>query len=132
MRFPLIQQKSSVMDIAPMVDLVFLLLVFFMIGSRFAQPSLEMKLPEASTGNISERNAIVISVDRNRRIALNGSSLSLEDLGDSLKQSLHSQPSSEVMLRVDGQVPYQLFVQIMDRCRAAGAKDMRLEYEPER
>ncbi|MCB1137170.1 MAG: biopolymer transporter ExbD [Leptospiraceae bacterium] len=130
MRFPPLTQKSSVMDIAPMVDLVFLLLVFFMIGSRFAQPSMEMQLPEASTGNISQSNSIVISVNRERNISLNGRFFTMEELSRGLKAAMQENSNSEVILRLDGRIPYEYFVRIMDRCREAGATNLRLEYEP--
>ena len=86
MKFPPISRKSNVMDIAPMVDLVFLLLVFFMVGSKFATPALEMELPSASSGNNSESENIVISVDRKEKIYLAGMEVDQSSLTDSLSE----------------------------------------------
>ncbi|MBI40809.1 MAG: hypothetical protein CMF59_14515 [Leptospiraceae bacterium] len=131
MKFPPISRKSNVMDIAPMVDLVFLLLVFFMVGSKFATPALEMELPSASSGNNSESENIVISVDRKEKIYLAGMEVDQSSLTDSLSEMMRERPGTQVLLRADGKITYSLFVQIMDHTRKAGVQNLRLEYEPQ-
>ncbi|MEQ8351936.1 MAG: biopolymer transporter ExbD [Leptospiraceae bacterium] len=130
MKFPPLSKKSNVMDIAPMVDLVFLLLVFFMVGSKFASPSLEMELPSASSGNNSESENIIISVDRHAKIYLAGNPVDQSSLTRRLTELITEKPETQVLLRADGKITYDLFVQIMDRTRKAGVQNLRLEYEP--
>ena len=130
MRFPPLNKKSNVMDIAPMVDLVFLLLVFFMVGSKFATPSLEMELPSASSGNNSDSENIIISVDRKERIYLAGTEVNQTSLSERLSEMIRKRPGTQVLLRADGKITYNLFVQVMDRTRKAGVRNLRLEYEP--
>ena len=113
-----------------MVDLVFLLLVFFMVGSKFASPSLEMELPSATSGSNSQSENIVISVDRQERIYLAGRRVDPSSLSERLSEMIRESPGTQVLLRADGKITYDLFVQIMDRTRRAGVENLRLEYEP--
>ena len=128
MKFPALTRKSNVMDIAPMVDLVFLLLVFFMVGSKFASPSLEMELPSATSGSNSQSENIVISVDRQERIYLAGRRVDPSSLSERLSEMIRESPGTQVLLRADGKITYDLFVQIMDRTHRAGVENLRLEY----
>lgn len=122
-------KKSSIgLDMAPLIDVVFLLLIFFILTSSFLHPSLELKLPKAVQSTETQPEHIVISVDKKQGIYVNTAQVVIESLKDHLEPLLASRKEKErdIHLRGDENMPYKLFVQIMDQARQAGAGQMNI------
>lgn len=131
MRFESRLKPSGVAaDITPIIDMVFLLLIFFMVGSQFARPAIEIDLPEASSGSQSQDDALVITLDNSGRVFFDGRETPPESLGPALKEALRKYPDRAVDLRADGDVTFRQFVRVMDQARGAGASRLNIEYNP--
>lgn len=117
------------LDMAPLIDVVFQLLIFFMLTSAFAHPALRLDLPKAATEDPQETEEIVVSVDRNGMIFLNSLKTTLEELRPELERRLTRSPKKSVHLRGDQAMPYGFFVQVMDLARQAGARQIHLAHE---
>ncbi len=117
-------------DITPIIDMVFLLLIFFMVGSQFARPAIEIDLPEASSGSQSQDDALVITLDKSGRVFFDGRETPLESLAPALKEALRKNPDRAVDLRADGDATFRQFVRVMDQARGAGASRLNIEYNP--
>ena len=126
--FPEIKRERRLIDMAPLVDLVFLLLIFFMVGSRFTEPALDLVLPEARSGATQERRDLVITVARDGGLTLNGSPVASEDLKPALREALLDATDRRVTLRADGRVPFENFVRVMDEVRLAGGSALNIEH----
>lgn len=116
---------------APLIDVIFLLLIFFMLSSTFTKPSMELKLPQAvETNDILEPEFIVISAGREGRIAMNGEDIDLEMLGARVK-TLREQMNEEPAIHVKGDkdMPYSVFVRVLDQVRQAGAFRIHIVHE---
>lgn len=107
-------EDFSSFDITPLVDVVFLLLIFFLLTLASTQPSIELALPEASTAMVQEhRSPYIIAIRENGAFFLNNEPAMLEDI-------MKIPPSSEVMLLEDKKGPYGVFITILDTLRKTG------------
>lgn len=110
-------------QLAPMIDVVFLLLCFFMTTTLYSQweTEVDITLPTASTGESLQRLAgeIIINVFADGDLVVNGRQLSLDDLGGLLLRVSELFPGQPVVIRGDEAADYGTIMQVMDRCRAA-------------
>ncbi|MBE7437520.1 MAG: biopolymer transporter ExbD [Spirochaetales bacterium] len=113
-------------DLAPMVDLTFLLLIFFLLASQFSPPVLDIALPEARSGSSGPGEALIILVDARGDYSSAGRAILPADLASFL-QNRHKQP---LTIRADQAVPFRHFVRLLDHARAAGLKEINIEYRP--
>lgn len=126
-------RKSSLsLDMAPLIDIVFQLLIFFMLSSSFLAPSFKLNLPKAVTQDTREQERIVISVEKNGSIYVNSKEVELESLKFELTPRLEKDPKKSVHFRGDREIPYSRFVEITDLARQAGAKQINIIHETER
>ncbi|MCA9409199.1 MAG: biopolymer transporter ExbD [Candidatus Omnitrophica bacterium] len=125
-------KKSKLsMDLAPLIDVVFQLLVFFMLTSTFSQPAIQLNLPAAKTIDVKVQEKIIISVQKNGDLFLNGDRISLEDFQERLAIILRNNSVKSVHLKGDQDMSYKIFVQVMDLARQAGAKQVNIIHQSE-
>jgi biopolymer transport protein ExbD len=125
-------QDSSV-DIAPLLDMVFILLIFFIVTSTFTRETgLELQKPQAATALELNRESIVIGLSPEGGIYLNETVLELHQLQSVLRTLLTYSPERPVILAVDRQVPTGFTVEVMDQCRLAGAVNVFVSAEVKR
>lgn len=116
-------------DLAPLIDVVFQLLVFFMLTSTFVNPSMSMTLPKAVTSDEANPERIIISVNQEGEIFLNTESTSLEKLKTDLNVLFQEQSERSVHIKGDKEMPYKYFVQIMDHAKQAGAQQINIVHQ---
>jgi len=117
----------SHLDIAPLIDIVFLLLVFFMLTSTFMVPeAIELELPESSSASITETQPIVVSLDKTGRLALNGKAIELDQLRMAIEPLLKQNADSAITLKSDARTEVQQLLKVMDEIRAAGGRNVAL------
>lgn len=113
-----------VLNLTPMIDVVFLLLVFFMVATTFLDPEreLELELPEAESGEPVdlELEEIVINVKRDGSVVLEGRTLDQRGLVEALQRAAERDPTTPVTIRGDRQAHHEHVVQVMDACGVAG------------
>lgn len=110
-------------QIAPMVDIVFLLLIFFLVTWNFArvETELDVKVPTAKEGKESRRatGEVIINVKSDGTIVMNRRPLSPEELGATLRKISELYPDQAVVLRGDQSTDYRHIVAVLDICRTA-------------
>ncbi len=108
------RRESLAMDLTPLIDMVFLLLVFFLVTSTFKKDELALllKLPKAQEGSGTEKKVENLTIElSDDQIAVNGKKSSMEELPAALAAS---QKDILVNLRVDGEVKYTRLVRVLD------------------
>jgi biopolymer transport protein ExbD len=125
------RKVSLGLDLAPLIDVVFQLLIFFMLTSSFSNPALKLNLPQALPQDKKEPERIVVSVDREGKVFLGSKELSLSELKPSLQSKLATHSDKSVHLRGDEAMPYRLFVQVLDLSRQAGARQINIVHDSE-
>ncbi|RMD63512.1 MAG: biopolymer transporter ExbD [Planctomycetota bacterium] len=128
------QRQNASIELTPMIDMVFLLLIFFLVATTFQQDEreLDIALPEAANAApLAEAlQEIVVNVDAHGAMRVNGRTVSPEQLQALLTQAVHSNPEQKVTVRGDRAAPYALIVRALDVCKAAGVRTPFLDAAP--
>jgi biopolymer transport protein ExbD len=120
------RRESLSMDLTPLIDMVFLLLVFFLVTSTFKKDELALllKLPKTEEGGGSQKKIDQLTIElSDNEIAVNGKKSSLEDLSGIFEKT---EKESLVNLRVDGEVKYTRLVKVLDLLQANKLENISL------
>ena len=121
MEFERKNRRDSYIDIAPLVDVVFLLLLFFMLSFHIAlEPAIKISLPQSKTADTQAAEDIVISLSREGGIYVGDQSTTLEQVGSIIRNRLQGKTEPSVKLKADREVPVELLVHVMDEVRLSG------------
>ena len=121
------QRTKQELNVAPLIDVVFLLLIFFMLASTFIKPeAIDLMLEGGSTGGKAAEEMLNIEVVVDGTIRLNGLRLSMPQLETELASRIQGDQTRPVTIKAAAEVPVQTLVSIMDRVRAAGTNNLRL------
>lgn len=125
------KKVSLSLDMAPLIDVVFQLLIFFMLSSSFDNPALTLSLPKAVTDDLKGDQHIVINVEKDGQLYMDSKLVSIESLRPELEERFKRFPSHAVHLRGDQDMPYKFFVEVMDKARQAGARQINIVHQGE-
>lgn len=116
-------QESVGFQLAPMIDIVFLLLCFFVTAQIFSQweTEIDITLPTAKTGQVPQRlpGEIIVNVLKDGQVVVNRQVLDEARLGALLKRLAQLFPGQPVLLRADKHVAYEHVIRVLDLCRQA-------------
>ena len=119
-----------------MLDVIFLLLCFFVTVSVFSQweSEITIKLPSASTAEEPDRlpGETIVNLDKSGKVTVNGKALELRDLESRLAKVAKFYPDQAVIIRADKDVRYELLVGVIDTCRAANVWNFSFATDGER
>ena len=121
----LTRRKRFQIDMAPLIDVVFLLLIFFMLTFAIQGQGLAVSLPEGEE-NLKVEKDIIVKIDRNNNIRLNGRPIQIDSLGGVLKEELLSHSGKLVVIDSAPKVKYELFTRVLDVSREAGAENFSI------
>ncbi|MEE8484445.1 MAG: biopolymer transporter ExbD [Nitrospinota bacterium] len=125
MRFSRREEEDYSLRLTALVDVVFLLLIFFMVSTAFVDftRQIDIELPQAKTG-AAHVKAKVYTIEINKKgvIFLDGQPIEIADLASKLKDGRHEK--RQVVLRADKRINYGLAVEIMDIARQSGITDI--------
>ncbi|MEX2501613.1 MAG: biopolymer transporter ExbD [Trueperaceae bacterium] len=115
---------APILDLTPMVDVVFLLIIFFMVSTTFItlESGLPVDLPQAQSAQAQAEGTPTVTIDAGQRIYLAGTEVDEASLVPMLEALLAERGTDVVVLRADQSVPHGLTVRIMDAIRRAGAQ----------
>jgi biopolymer transport protein ExbD len=117
----------SHLDIAPLIDIVFLLLVFFMLTSTFVTPeAIELELPESSSAQSIEITPIIVAINQAGELSLNGNRIVLEHLQSAIAPLMTENSQTPITLKSDAQTQVQQLLNVMDKIRQAGGTNIAL------
>ncbi len=121
---------SNSLSITPLVDIIFLLLLFFLLTSVFITPGIPLDLPEAATAEFQEQpTQEVVYISRLGEIYWNDRFMPIDDLSQALSQALQQRTDRQVTIKADKEVAFGLFVRVMDIVKAAGGEDLVISAE---
>lgn len=131
MQFEGRRRSSSVPNLTPLIDMVFLLLVFFMLTSHFVrEESLAVDLPSAESGTpLQEEHVLEIVVDEQSRLRLHNHFVEPENLTGALRTALAGGEIRTVRLRGDRRATLDVTVKVLDAARNAGAEGVDIVTE---
>ncbi len=123
-RFLKIEKGGQYIDIAPLIDCVLLLLLFFMLTSNFVvQPGIRVDLPRAVTSEVIGKQNLIITLTRDSMIYLEDKPVTMNELGKILEKKSRKIP---VLIKADQTVEIGKIVAIWDLCRDIGLQQVNI------
>lgn len=123
----LLVESGAGLPVAPMVDVVLLLLIFFMLITRFLPPTLNITLPESSTAHTDDRPSISLAISRAGELSVDGETFSWEALPRLFDGR---DPRTLVRVAADKGTDYGYIIKALDTAAAAGLVNIALETVP--
>ena len=129
MRFERLKRRTEIkkgqLDIAPLIDVVFLLLIFFMLTSNFVvQPGIKVSLPKAVSSEVIRSENLVVTLTGQDLIFLNDEPVTAQELVPRIRQA--AQDNKTVLLKADTNASLGRVVEIWDLCRESGIPQINI------
>lgn len=108
-------------NVVPLMDLVFNLLIVFMLTTPLLEHSINLRLPQTSSGNaVDAKSCTTVELDAAGRAYLDNQLVSPAQIEALARAKVRADPQHPVLVRGDEKVPYGRFVEVVDRLKAAG------------
>ncbi len=119
-------------NMGPLIDMVFILLIFFIITTNFnRQTGVEVSKPKAQSAVSQGSKVMLIGISREGSIHVYGRQISMERLSSLVEQEITKRPDMSVVIVADKQAEIGKAVAVMDRCTMAGAEKVSIAAEKE-
>ena len=129
-KFPYKEKAPFKLDLVPMINIVFLLLIFFMLTAT--TPTKEggkVELPKAKTGEKSNKRYLTVTIDKKGALQLEGNATTLDALRGQLEKIVSGQKDTVISIHADKIIEFELFGQVIEIAKQAGAEDFILATE---
>ena len=122
--------EDSTIDITPMLDIVFILLIFFIVTTTFIKETgVEVNRPNASTAVADERGNILIAITENNEIYIDKRLIDLRAVRANVERLKAENPEGSVIIQADQNSKTGLLVETMDQVRLAGVQNVSIAAE---
>ncbi|MEM6572292.1 MAG: biopolymer transporter ExbD [Planctomycetota bacterium] len=128
MEFRRRKRGRSALELTPLIDVVFQLLVFFLLTASFVQPSLRLDLPSGEASDEPDSKPIMVEIDAAGTLRVDGDVVPRDGLEDALRAALEDDRTA-VRLSGDREMAYGMFVEALDAARRAGAAHFDLVHD---
>ena len=132
MRLPAAAKKKARIEIIPMIDTMFFLLVFFMIAtlSMTLQRGMPVDLPEAESSTDKVQEEVSLSITKEGAVFFNKEPITLDGLEGRLLDIQQRDPNPSVIINADESIHHGLVIQVMDKVRLSGITSMSIATKP--
>ncbi len=121
------EDQEATVDITPMLDVVFIMLIFFIVTATFVkQAGIEVNQPQASTAVVQEKANILIAIDADNNIWINRREVDIRALRPNIERLHAENPKGSVVIQADRDSTNDTLVQVMDASRKAGVFDIAI------
>jgi biopolymer transport protein ExbD len=121
--------RHTEINITSLIDVTFMLVIFFMIGSSFEKPALAVSLPSAASGEFVQRRLLTVTLDTEGLLYLEGERIGEEALGQRLAAYSRENPDLRIALDCDGRLAFQRVTEIIDILNVAGVRNVAIRHE---
>jgi biopolymer transport protein ExbD len=133
MQFHEKKRRKIIINITSLIDVLFLLLIFFMVSSTFVeQPGMKLELPESKSSTTEKIKELILEINADQSMVLNQESVTLENLEQKFKQLLPSLEEKSLVLKADKSVPHGTVVKVMDLAKLSGLEKLIIATQVER
>lgn len=130
MKFKNKEKKVQEIDIGPLIDMVFILLIFFAVSTTFVKDmNLELERPDASSSTVASTKAIRVYIDRGGQIFIDEQPVRLYMLQSRVRDIVGASTSKMVLVIADRQVTAQQLINVVDQCKMGGAEEVGVATE---
>ena len=117
------------MELSPLIDCIFQLLIFFMLSSTFLTPSIKLTLPTAEAGSVSSIDKIMITLSSDDTIYINKQQVTFETLGPEIRRLLQDSDEKIITIRGDSDINFSAFVRALDIAKQNGAVNVNIAHQ---
>lgn len=128
MRIARPEDEEASLGLAPLIDVVLLLLIFFLVTSSFATPRVPLELPPAQTGEAPGPAGLTVTLSEDGGLRIDDRQASLSELEQALDAV--AGPEAELLLRADRQVPHGRVVEVLDLARRHAVEQIGIAVSP--
>jgi biopolymer transport protein ExbD len=129
MQFREKSKRRVIINITSLIDVLFLLLIFFMVSSTFLeQPGMKLDLPETSTHDVTRQEDYTIFITKDEALYLNEEPVTLGNLPDHLKRI--ASETEGIILKADEKTRYGFVIEVMDLVKQSGMKKLVVATKP--
>lgn len=117
--------EGSELDISPLIDVVFILLIFFMVTTTFVKDmQIELERPGASSGGAASTKALRVYIDRGGAVYVDDAPVKVWMLQSRVRDYLRDASTGTVLVVADRSVVTERLIEVVDQCRLGGAQDV--------
>ena len=128
-RFPYKEKSTFKLDLIPMINVVFLLLIFFMLTSTTSLQIKKVELPTAKTAEKNSKQFLTVTIDKNGSLELDGKAVTIEALPVHLEKKIAEKKNAVISIHADKAIEFELFGKVIELAKQAGAADFMLATE---
>lgn len=119
-------------NITPMLDIVFIMLIFFIVTTSFVKETgIDPRKPIAATAEPKPRANILIGIDLEGQIWINNRQVQINQIRQLVEDAVNETPESSAVLIADQQSPTGVLIDVMDQVRLGGVINIAVSAEPE-
>lgn len=118
-----VKRKRFRVDMAPLIDVVFLLLIFFMLTFAMQGKGMDLTLPQGSAEGDPVEKPLIVRIANDSSIQIDSDSVSLDVLLNKIKEKVGDGNNKTVVIESGRRARYEVFAQVLDVARQAGIKD---------
>jgi biopolymer transport protein ExbD len=123
-------ERSAGPDLTPMIDMIFQLLIFFLLTSFLLVPAVNVALPRSRSPEATPPAAMTLTVRRDGSLLLAGQAVQIQDLPSLVSSALAARSEAAIILQADRGVAFGRVVEVMEAARSGGARDISFLVEP--
>lgn len=117
------ERKKPEINVSPLVDMVFLLLIFFLVTTNFSRETgVDVRKPKAQSAQSLSRESILVAITREGNIHINDHKVDKKTLQRIIKETLSKTPDSSIIIVADNESLTGKMIEVMDACKLAGAE----------
>lgn len=112
-------------DVSPLIDMVFILLIFFMVTTTFTKEmKLDLDRPAAASASLADGKVIRVYIDSAMEVYVDNQPIKIWALQSKVRDLLRTSTDKSVLVVSDNKIPVDALIDVIDECRMAGAKDV--------
>jgi biopolymer transport protein ExbD len=132
MKFVPKKHEVEDLNISPLIDMVFILLIFFAVSTTFVQDlEVELERPSAQSAQQADSDSVRVSIDQSGQVYINQQPVNSWMVQSIVRDALAVSTSQTVLVIADQQTPTQKLIDVVDQARLAGASDVGVATERE-
>ena len=125
MRFRPKKQEVENVDVSPLIDMVFILLIFFMVTTTFVKDmKLDLNRPSAASASKADSKVVRVYIDNAGEVYIDNQPVQLWAVQSKLRDVLRTVTEKSVLVISDDTIPVEVLIDVVDECRMSGAKDV--------
>lgn len=123
-------EEAGAIDLTPMLDVVFIMLIFFIVTASFVkEPGVEIVRPDSTTAMLKKNAKVLVGISADNTIYINKSEYDINQVEEQIGILLAENPKSAVVIQADSEANIKTITDVTQRARSAGIPDVSLSTE---